>query len=72
MSSGIEDTICRSPDCNTVACGGRFSADSVRRSELALAAALTTVPFGGDTMTEIRLASVQGGAIALGSDTCRN
>jgi hypothetical protein len=40
------------------------------RSELALAATLTTVPFGGDTMTDIRLASVQGQAIALGSDAC--
>ncbi|MET4170313.1 hypothetical protein ABIB99_001388 [Bradyrhizobium sp. LA6.1] len=72
MSSGIEDTTRRSPGYNAVACGGRFSADSDRRSELALAATLTTVPFGGDTMTEIRLASVQGGAIALGSDTYRN
>ncbi|MCS3894069.1 hypothetical protein M2171_003202 [Bradyrhizobium japonicum USDA 38] len=72
MSSGIEDAIRRSPGCDAVAYGDRFSADSVRRSELALAATLTTVPFGGDTMIEFRLASWQGGAIALGSDTYRN
>jgi hypothetical protein len=31
MSSDIEDTIRRSPGCNTLACSGRCSADSVRK-----------------------------------------
>jgi hypothetical protein len=61
MSSGIEDTIRRSPAARRLRAAVAFLPIQSGRSELAIAATLTTVPFGGDTMTEIRLASVQGG-----------
>jgi hypothetical protein len=67
MSNGRERTILRYSGCEN-SCQRRppFLLTLSRRCELARKT--PTADYGGDAMTEIRLASLQGGAITFGSD----